>query len=120
MNVRPQTPRDYAAIATLHARAFGERAAEALIVALLRHRAAFDPELSLIADEGGRVVGHALFSPQAIRLLGETVAVVNLAPIAVDPAYQGRVWAAVRPVRRASVCSQAVMAASRSTVVQFP
>jgi predicted N-acetyltransferase YhbS len=53
MNIRPETPHDYAAIAGVNLRAFGERAAEALIVALHRHRAAFDPELSLVAEEGG-------------------------------------------------------------------
>jgi predicted N-acetyltransferase YhbS len=90
MNVRPETPADYAAIAALHVRAFGERAAEALIVALHRHRAAFDPALSLVAAESGRIVGHALFSPQSIRLLGQAAPAVNLAPIAVDPALQGR------------------------------
>jgi hypothetical protein len=36
------------------------------------------------------VVGHALFSPYQMRLLGETIPAVNLAPMAVDPAYQGR------------------------------
>jgi predicted N-acetyltransferase YhbS len=35
MNVRPETPRDYTAIADLHVRAFG-RTEEALIVTLLR------------------------------------------------------------------------------------
>lgn len=88
MIVRPETPADYAAIAAINVRAFGDRAAEATIVALHRQRAAFDPALSLVAEQDGRVVGHALFSPRDIRLLGETVRAVNLAPIAVDPAFQ--------------------------------
>lgn len=90
MIIRPETVADYAAIGALHARAFGNRSLEATIVALLRQRRAFDPELSLVAEMDGRVVGHALFSPYAMRLLGETIPTVNLAPLAVEPAYQSR------------------------------
>jgi putative acetyltransferase len=90
MAIRPETPHDYSAIAGLHERAFGDRAANAMIVALHRHRAAFDPDLSLVAEEGGQVVGHVLLSPRDIRLLGETVCAVNLAPIAIDPSHQRR------------------------------
>lgn len=90
MIIRPETVTDYATIGALHARAFGNRSLEAVIVALLRQRRAFDPELSLVAEMDGRVVGHALFSPYSMRLLGETIPTVNLAPLAVEPAYQGR------------------------------
>lgn len=88
MLIRSETPTDYTAITTLHIRAFGERLGEALIVMLLRERPLFDPELSLVAEVDGRVVGHALFSPYTIRLLGENVRAVNLAPLGVEPAYQ--------------------------------
>ncbi len=88
--IRPETVHDYAAIADLHACAFGNRSHEPMVVTLLRHRAAFDPELSLVADRDGRVVGHVLFSPHTIRLLGHVVRAVNLAPIAVEPARQGQ------------------------------
>ncbi|MDQ2741765.1 MAG: N-acetyltransferase [Chloroflexota bacterium] len=88
--IRPETVRDYAAIADLHARAFGNRSHEPIIVTLLRQRAAFDPELSLVAERDGRIVGHVLFSPHTIRLLAHPVRAVNLAPIAVEPAQQGQ------------------------------
>jgi putative acetyltransferase len=90
MLIRPETVRDYAAIAAVHAYAFDNHAAEAAIVALLRHRAAFDPELSLVAEVQGEIVGHVLFSPYTVRLLGQDVRAVNLAPIAVHPDYQGK------------------------------
>jgi predicted N-acetyltransferase YhbS len=90
MIIRSEYVTDYAAIGALHVRAFGNRTAEASIVARLRQRRAFDPELSLVAEIEGCVVGHALFSPYRMCLLGETVPAVNLAPMAVDPAYQGR------------------------------
>ncbi|HEY0069989.1 MAG TPA: N-acetyltransferase, partial [Chloroflexia bacterium] len=86
--IRPETVNDYAAIAEVNVQAFDHRAAEALIVTLLRNRPQFDHELSLVAEEDGRILGHVLFSPYSIQVLGESVSVVNLAPIAVHPAYQ--------------------------------
>jgi predicted N-acetyltransferase YhbS len=86
--IRREAVADYAALAALHAHAFGKRAGEALIVALLRQRRAFDPALSLVAESAGRIVGHALFSPYQLRLLDRTLPAVNLAPIAVAPARQ--------------------------------
>lgn len=88
--IRPERVTDYAEIASLHARAFDNRASEPLIVALHRQRRVFDPELSLVAEIDGHLVGHVLFSPHQIRLLDSTVPAVNLAPIAVEPAYQGQ------------------------------
>ena len=63
MNIRPEEVADYAAIAALHARAFGHRAAEALIVALLRQRRPFDPALSLVAERGGASWGMSSSRP---------------------------------------------------------
>lgn len=88
--IRPERVTDYAAIASLHTRAFGHRAGEPLIVALQRQCRLFDPELSLLAEIDGRLVGHVLFSPHQLRLLGSTIPAVNLAPIAVEPAYQNQ------------------------------
>jgi predicted N-acetyltransferase YhbS len=88
MQIRSETVSDYAAIAALHLRAFGERPTEPLIVTLQRHNPAFDPDLSLVAELDGRVIGHVLFMPHSVRLLGQDVRAVNLAPIAVDPAVQ--------------------------------
>lgn len=88
--IRAESVADYASLGRLHAHAFGNRAGEALLVALLRQRRAFDPALSLVAEQGGQIVGHALFSPYALRLLEQTVPAVNLAPLAVAPAAQGQ------------------------------
>lgn len=88
MIIRPETPADYAAIADVNLRAFDEHRGEPLLVALSRQRRAFDPELSLVAEIDGKVAGHVLFIPYTVRLLGADVPAVNLAPLAVDPAYQ--------------------------------
>ncbi len=88
MIIRSATPRDYAEIANINVLAFEERADEALIVALHRQRTLFDPELSLVAEDDGQLIGHALFSPMLLRISGATVRAVNLGPIAVNPTIQ--------------------------------
>lgn len=87
ITIRPETPADYAAIAQVNARAFAE-AGEAALVDALRHRQAFDPQLSLVAVAQGQVVGHALFVPATLRLAGQPVSAAILSPLAVHPDYQ--------------------------------
>jgi len=88
IDIHAETPQDGAAIADINVQAFGDRMYEAMVVALMRQTAHFDPELSLVAWSGGRPVGHALFSPQRVRLFGEPVPAVSLGPIAVLKALQ--------------------------------
>ena len=90
MIIRPERVADYSEIALLNAIAFGNRAVEANIVALLRQRWAFDPELSLVAERNGHIVGHVLFSPYKLHLLNQTIHAVNLAPLAVHPVHQSQ------------------------------
>jgi putative acetyltransferase len=72
----------------LHLLAF-DRPDEAGIVARVRVSEYFIPELSLVAELDGRVVGHALFS--YVGLEGDEPArILALGPLAVHPAYQGR------------------------------
>jgi putative acetyltransferase len=84
MSVRPEQPGDGAAVRLVHERAFG-RPQEADLVDALRALDGFEPRLSLVADDGGRIVGHVLFTELAV---GGATALV-LAPLAVDPAHQG-------------------------------
>ncbi len=88
IKIRPETLKDYAAIARVNARAFSPHVSVPFLVDLHRHRTRFDPELSLVAEIDGRVVGHVLLSAQTIRLLGQDVEVVNLSPLAVAPEHQ--------------------------------
>lgn len=90
MLIRPEALPDYPAVAALHTCAFGNRAAEAAIVALRRQSPAYDPELSLVAISEGHITGHVLLTPWTVRLLGQDVRAVNLAPIAVQPQRQGQ------------------------------
>lgn len=88
ITVRAERVTDYPEIAAIHMRAFGMRSGESLLVAAHRLRPEFDPELSLVAEVDGRAVGHALFSPRRLSILGEVVPAVNVAPVGVRPEYQ--------------------------------
>ena len=88
IKIRPETLKDYAAIARVNARAFNPHVSVPLIVDLHRHRTRFDPELSLVAEVDGQIAGHVLFSPQTIRLMEQSIDVVNLSPLAVAPEHQ--------------------------------
>jgi putative acetyltransferase len=84
IEVRGERPEDRMAIHEVHERAFG-RPQEADLVDALRGTEAFLPELSLVAWDDARIVGHILFS----RALLETGApVLALAPLAVLPDRQ--------------------------------
>ncbi len=48
----------------------------------------YDRELSIVAWDGDRPVGHALFTPCNIRLMGDTVRALAVGPVAVIPEYQ--------------------------------
>lgn len=85
--VRAETPADFAAVAAIHAAAFG-RPAEAQLVSSLR--GSVSPALSLVAELAGERVGHVFFSPVAIEGEGAAPACCALAPVGVLPRVQGR------------------------------
>lgn len=92
--IRSERPADYSALAALHYEAFLANYppkvvfVEPLIVDLLRHHEAFDPELSIVAELDGQIVGHTLFSPYGFTVLGEAQRGVVVAPVAVHPNHQ--------------------------------
>ena len=61
------------------------------LVKRLRHSSGFQPELALVAEEAGEIVGHILFTPIVIRgARGQETASLALAPVSVHPDFQGR------------------------------
>jgi putative acetyltransferase len=84
-SVRPERPDDRAAVYRINESAFG-RADEARLVERLRTRAR--PLLSLVAESGGAMAGHILFTP--VTLEGFTGLLLGLAPMAVAPDRQRR------------------------------
>lgn len=89
ITIQPEREEHYTAIHEISALAFG-RENEAKLVESLRKSAEFIPELSLVAIENGRVVGHILFSRVNIRAKTGSVPALGLAPMAVHPEFQNR------------------------------
>ncbi|MEQ6377092.1 N-acetyltransferase [Bacillaceae bacterium S4-13-56] len=90
VTIRSEIPGDYFPIAELHALAFTNNLdlTEVVIVDGHRRMPEYDPNLSLVAEMDGRVVGHVLFHPYIMRMDGEDIKAVCLSPIAVHPDYQ--------------------------------
>jgi len=86
--VRTETPADTEATAAMVDLSFGETT-ESLLIDLIRRSDRFVPDLSIIAEEAGAVVGHILFSYVTIEG-DESFEVLSLAPLAVHPDHQGR------------------------------
>ncbi len=87
MILRPEDDSDAGAISEVVRQAFG-RAQEALLVEALRRDPAFIPELSLVAQAEGEVVGHLLFTLAPIVGKEESWPNLALAPLSVRPSWQ--------------------------------
>jgi putative acetyltransferase len=85
--VRDERAADRGRVRAVQEAAFG-RPDEARLVDALH--ASVAPLVSLVAEEGGRLVGHALFSPVAIEGAPAAPACCALGPIGVEPEAQGR------------------------------
>lgn len=85
--VRAETPEDRGGVRRVNELAF-ETAAEANLVDALRESGA--AHVSLVAEEGGRIVGHILFSPVSVESKGGDWEATGLGPMAVLPERQGR------------------------------
>lgn len=84
MRIWSEQEADRAAVHALNVAAFGTRAEADLVEALRR---AARPFVSLVAEVGGVVVGHVMFSP--VRLPARPdLQIMGLAPLAVAPAHQ--------------------------------
>jgi len=87
--VRTETPEDIRAIDVVHLSAFqGET--EAQLISALRESPKYIPELSLVAELNGRIVGHLLLSKLSLTRDGWKTAVFALGPMAVVPSQSHR------------------------------
>lgn len=87
--IRPERPEDAEVISEVNRGAFeGEEEVE--LISALRKSRYFIPELSLVAAEDDKIVGHILFSSIKIITESEEVSVLSLAPMAVVPDHQKR------------------------------
>lgn len=85
--IRAETEADHSAVHEVNERAFG-RAGEADLVDALRRNAR--PQISLVAELDGRIVGHIFFSPVSIESEGSNSYALGLAPMAVLPEFQNQ------------------------------
>jgi putative acetyltransferase len=86
MVIRPESEADYAAVAEVTAGAFGSED-EVRLVEAIRACEDFVPELTLVAQEDGRIVGHIMFSYSALE--GSDTRLLQLSPLSVAPDRQG-------------------------------
>jgi putative acetyltransferase len=89
--IRAATDADAAGVSAVESAAFGTEGPVIveLIEALTTHSCGRDG-LSFVADEDGRIVGHALVTRNRLDTLAATIDVAVLSPIGVDPSQQGR------------------------------
>ena len=87
VTVRQAAPEDRKAIFSVEERAFGRKHEADLV-----ERIVADGEqlLELVAEKDGHIVGHVLFSRLLVDPDGTAFDAVSLAPLAVDPDYQGQ------------------------------
>ncbi len=86
--IRHEIPSDIPAIHTVNEQAFDGREAEAGLVDAIRKSENFIPELSLVADKDGQIIGHIFFSRIHIETENGQAPALALAPMAVLPEYQ--------------------------------
>ena len=85
--IRPETQSDQDAIREVNEQAFG-RPLEANVVEKVRQSSGFLPELSLVVECEGQIIGHVLFSELTIEGENRAWTVLALGPIAVRPEFQ--------------------------------
>ncbi|WP_197722796.1 GNAT family N-acetyltransferase [Sulfurivermis fontis] len=92
VNVRFATADDHAAVRVVHATAFGLTEGPEIVglVEGLLADATARPLYSLVAERGGEVVGHVLFTAVGIQPADPDVSAQVLAPLAVLPQAQGK------------------------------
>jgi putative acetyltransferase len=87
LKVRAEAVEDFAAVRRVNELAFGQPGEASLVEAL---RAEARPQVSLVAVEGDRVVGHIFFSPVTVEDGASSFEAMALAPMAVLPELQRR------------------------------
>lgn len=93
INIRQENENDYKIIETIIEQAFKTpeySPNEHLLVANLRKSEVFIPELSLIAEVDGRIIGHIMLTKLAIKSGEKEYESLALAPLSVLPSHQNK------------------------------
>lgn len=89
ISIRKEESTDVDQIRFINDKAF-KQDAEGILINKLRTTTAFIPDLSLVAEYKGQVIGHILFTRIKIKAGDKTADALALAPMAVLPEYQGQ------------------------------
>ena len=89
MEFRAERPDDHRVIGEVVAAAFGSQA-EAELVEEIRESELFIPELSVVAETDGRVIGHVMVSHATLHGGESERRIAMLSPLAVAPDFQRR------------------------------
>ena len=89
IKIRQESASDSAKVLEVVRLAFGRRV-ESQLVEKFRQNPNYVPELSLVAEYEGHVIGHILFFPIEVNVDGEALQTLVLAPLSVHPSYQRR------------------------------
>lgn len=88
MKIRQETPQDFQAVYEINHLAF-EQEGESQLIEKIRKGETFVRELSLVAEQNNKIIGHILFSK--IKIIGEqSVLSLALAPMSVHPDFQNK------------------------------
>ncbi len=87
MNIQPESPFDWQTVHEVHDIAFGQTD-EGNLVDKLRENRLFNPDLSIVAEEDGIIVGHILLFPIFIKDGSKKHPSLALAPMSVLPSHQ--------------------------------
>jgi putative acetyltransferase len=85
VRIRPETAADYEAVGEVTAAAFGKQD-EARLVEAIRASTEFVPELTLVAEEDGWILGHVMYSYSALER--SDTRLLQLSPLSVAPDRQ--------------------------------
>jgi putative acetyltransferase len=85
--IRPERPDEYDAVRAVNLSAF-DNPTEADLVDAMRATPQHLPELSLVAEVDGQIVGHAYFCEVVVEREDGEITALSLGPIAVRPAWQ--------------------------------
>ncbi len=85
--IRPERVGDHRQIRRVVVAAFGSDV-EADLVERIRAAPEYVPEMSLVAEIDGEIVGHVMISGASLRHAAGDRRIVMLSPLAVDPAHQ--------------------------------
>lgn len=86
--IRSETARDFDHICTVHDEAFGQDD-EGKLVNRIRKGPNFIPELSIVVELEGLIIGHCLLSRIYIKS-AQWIDTLGLAPVAILPKFQGQ------------------------------